>query len=345
MRERYYLPKIMDTWHWPRNLNPNYPEVHVETLAWIRSFDAFSPKAQAAFDSGAFNHMPRSAHSWCTARVRTGCAFMNQVFVFDEFSDRGTEEEAQEMAIIVMDALRNPHTPRPKGEWIGGEVTRSFWELAIQTASPQSQKRFIKGYDAFSQAVVKQAANRGRKYIVTVQEYFEVRRDTIGSRPAFALIELDLNLPDEAVEHPVIEEMIVLATDMIVLSNDIASYNVEQARGDDGHNIITVIMHHQKTDIQSAMNWVYDYHKAAEERFMELYWNQIPKFGEPVDTDLARYVEGLGNWVRSNDQWNYESQRYFGKKAAEIQKHRWVTLLPKQDPECVGPLAVDDSLL
>ncbi len=80
-------------------------------------------------------------------------------------------------------------------------------------------KRFVKGYDDFSRAVVKQAANRGRNYIVTVEEYFEVRRDTIGSRPAFALIELDMNLPDEAVEHPVIDEMIVLASDMIVLSN------------------------------------------------------------------------------------------------------------------------------
>jgi len=28
-----------------------------------------------------------------------------------------------------------------------------------------------------------------------------------------------MNLPDEAVEHPVIDEMTILATDMIVLSN------------------------------------------------------------------------------------------------------------------------------
>ncbi len=120
---------------------------------------------------------------------------------------------------------------------------------------------------------------------------------------------------------------------------------MEQARGDDGHNIITVIMHHHKADIQTAMNWVYDYHKGAEARFMDLYENHIPKFGEPVDAELARFAEGLGNWVRSNDQWNYESERYFGNRAAEIQETRWVTLLPKQDPECVGPLAVDSSLL
>jgi hypothetical protein len=67
--------------------------------------------------------------------------------------------------------------------------------------------------------VVQQAVDRGHKHIRSVDEYFEVRRDTIGTRPAFALLELDMNLPDEAVQHPVVEEMTVLATDMIILAN------------------------------------------------------------------------------------------------------------------------------
>jgi hypothetical protein len=122
---------------------------------------------------------------------------------------------------------------------------------------------------------------------------------------------------------------------------------VEQARGNDTHNIITIVMHQEKTDIQGAMNWVHDYNKEVEAKFMDLYENKMPKFGEPVDTELAQYVDGMGNWVRSNDQWNYESGRYFGKKAPEIGKTRWVTLLPKEPerPECIGPLLVDDSFL
>jgi hypothetical protein len=120
---------------------------------------------------------------------------------------------------------------------------------------------------------------------------------------------------------------------------------VEQARGDDGHNIITVVMHQHRTDIQGAMNWVYDYHKELEAKFMDLYENKIPKFGEPVDTELARYVDGIGNWVRANDQWDFETERYFGKKAPEIEKTRWVTLLPKECPKYHGPLLVDGSLL
>ena len=104
-------------------------------------------------------------------------------------------------------------------------------------------------------------------------------------------------------------------------------------------------MHNNKTDIQGAMNWVYDYHKELEAKFMDLYENKVPKFGEPVDTELAQYVDGLGNWVRASDQWGFESERYFGKKGPEIEKTRWVTLLPKERSEEFGPRLVDGSLL
>ncbi len=93
------------------------------------------------------------------------------------------------------------------------------------------------------------------------------------------------------------------------------------------------------------MNWVHDYHKEVEAKFMDLLENKIPKFDEPVDSELARYLDGIGNWVRANDQWNFETERYFGKKALEIGRTRWVTLLPKERPEYIGPLLVDDSLL
>jgi len=197
-------------------------------------------------------------------RLRTGCDLMNMFFVYDEYSDVAHEDDVQVMANIIMDALRNPHAPRPKGEWVGGEVTRQFWELAIKTASPQAQKRFIETFGTYTQSVVQQAADRTHKHVRSIQDYLEVRRDTIGAKPSFAILELDMDLPDEAVRHPIIEELSILTIDMILLGNDIASYNLEQARGDDNHNIITIVMHHDKTDIQGAMDWVYKYHKELE---------------------------------------------------------------------------------
>ncbi|KAF8483510.1 terpenoid synthase [Russula ochroleuca] len=346
MSNRYYIPNNLENWKWPRHLNPHYPEAKAASAAWARSFGAFSPKAQYAYDRCDFNLLASLAYPLLSKeRVRTGCDLMNMFFVYDEYSDVAHEDEVQVMANIIMDALRNPHTPRPKGEWVGGEVTRQFWELAIKTASPQSQKRFIETFATYTQAVVQQAADRTHEHVRSIQEYLEVRRDTIGAKPSFAILETGMNLPDEAVQHPVIQEMSILSIDMILLGNDIASYNLEQARGDDNHNIITIVMHHNKTDIQGAMDWVYDYHKELEAKFMDLYENKIPKFGEPVDTELAQYVDGLGNWVRASDQWGFESERYFGKKAPEIQKTRWVTLLPKERSDELGPQLVDGSML
>jgi hypothetical protein len=49
---------------------------------------------------------------------------MRVFVVFEEDSDVAHEAEVQVMANIIMGALRNPHTPRPIGEWIGSEITR-----------------------------------------------------------------------------------------------------------------------------------------------------------------------------------------------------------------------------
>ncbi|VDC01312.1 unnamed protein product [Peniophora sp. CBMAI 1063] len=346
-RQRYRIPNCLVNWPWPRHLNKHYPEVKAASADWARSFGAFSKKAQYAYDRCDFNLLASFAYpDHSAAHLRTGCDMMNHFFYYDEYSDVAPPEEVQVMADVIMDAMYNPHKPRPQGEWVGGEVTRQFWELAIKTASPGSQKRFLESYAQYTQAVVQQAEDRHNKHVRNVDEYFYVRRDTIGAKPSFAVLELDLNLPQEVMDHPVIKEMEILSIDMIILGNDIASYNLEQARGDDNHNIITTVMHQYNTDVQGAMDWVENHHRGLEERFLELYYHHVPKYHSyHIDSDLARYVDGIGNWVRASDQWGFESERYFGKRGPEIFKDRWVTLMPKERTEEIGPQLVDDSLL
>ena len=72
----------------------------------------------------------------------------------------------------------------------------------------------------------------------------------------------------------------------------------------------------------------------------------MPKYcSYHLDADIAKYIDGLGNWVRASDQWGFESERYFGKRGPEIFKNRWVTLMPQEREEGVGPQLVDDTLL
>ena len=80
---------------------------------------------------------------------------------------------------------------------------------------------------------------------------------------------------------------------------------------------------------------------------MDLYYHNVPKYHSyHLDADIVKYVDGLGSWVRANDQWNFEGERYFGKRGPEIFKNRWVTLMPKErrDVEDLCHI-VDEALL
>ena len=56
--------------------------------------------------------------------LRTGCDLMNLFFIVDDTTDASSAEDVRIQADIIMDALRNPHKPRPDGEWVGGELAR-----------------------------------------------------------------------------------------------------------------------------------------------------------------------------------------------------------------------------
>ncbi|KAG6373477.1 isoprenoid synthase domain-containing protein [Boletus reticuloceps] len=123
-----------------------------------------------------------------------------------------------------------------------------FWELAIRNASKRSQKKFITTFDEYLEAVLQQAIDRSEDRICDIKSYIDILRDTIAVKPAFALLELGLDI-DEIMSHPAIEEMAMASVDMVGIDNDIASYNVEQSRGDDSHNIVTIVMNMLGTDV------------------------------------------------------------------------------------------------
>ena len=49
---------------------------------------------------------------------------MWMVFILDDSADAAHKDDVQAMANIIIEALHNPHTPRPQNEWVGGEVAR-----------------------------------------------------------------------------------------------------------------------------------------------------------------------------------------------------------------------------
>ena len=223
-------------------------------------------------------------------------------------------------------------------------------------------------------AVVSQAEDRIANHIRSVEHYFAVRRRTIGVQPSLTICEIYLNIPDDIMKHPVIMKLLELCIDLILIGNDLYSYNVEcvtspfrsyrilvdselpteflffrQARGDDGHNLITVVMRQFEMDsVQSSIDWISRLHDDLVKQFME-EWQKIPTFGGPIDRELRTYCDGLGMWVHANEAWSFEvrlllfflhfetsttdavrvqSERYFGKEGLSIKTSRKVRKLP-----------------
>ena len=96
-----------------------------------------------------------------------------------------------------------------------------------------------------------------------------------------------------------------------MIFHDVVSFRLtkecfaRQARGDDGHNLVTIVMHQFQIDVQKAINWISRLHDDLAEQFLE-EWTKIPTYGGPIDREIRTYCDGLGNWVRGNDSWSFE---------------------------------------
>ncbi|KAH6658525.1 terpenoid synthase [Truncatella angustata] len=326
-----YLPDLEAGWLWPRRLNIHTPDIRQECLDWAASFGAFTPRAQKAFDKCDFKHL------------RCACDVMNLFFIFDEHSDKSQPADVWDQVHILMDALLNPETPRPAGEWIGGEIARAFWIQATKISTKSFRRRFLASWEDYLKGTAQQAEDRSRSHIRTVASYLEVRRQTIGVMPSLVFFQIDMDLPDEVLAHRTIKTLEMLAVDLTIIANDLLSYDKEQASSDDEHNLVTIAMKEFDTDVQGAVDWAARIHADLVQQFNYVV-RIVPRWGGPVDLDVQTYVDGIGQWVVANVQWSFESERYFGTRGLEVKKTRMLQLLPqgqKAQAE-IGPVVVDD---
>ena len=56
--------------------------------------------------------------------IRVCCDWMNLTWMIDEYTDASEGGEVRKQKDTIMDAMHNPHEPRPEGEWVVGEVAR-----------------------------------------------------------------------------------------------------------------------------------------------------------------------------------------------------------------------------
>ena len=110
---------------------------------------------------------------------------------------------------------------------------------------------------------------------------------------------------------------------------DMHSYQREISCGLASHNIITPIMKDYNLDLQGALDWLGTYTDGVVSKFLSDLSN-VPSFNnEDLEERVWTYVDGLGQWVRGNDDWSYEAKRYHGDDGLVVKETRMISIKPR----------------
>ncbi|KAG2046914.1 terpenoid synthase [Suillus hirtellus] len=328
----FNLPDFFSDCRYPMRLNPRYDQVSRASEQWLCSeAHLVEPEATKCTTTLCPGYFASVCFPDASAFHLEVCAdFLGWSFKMDDWLEieRSDVNDAWGVRDCCMSAYRDPVNFQT--ERYSAKMCKSYFGRFKETAGPGCTKRFIDGMDLWFIAAAKEVENRAKGHINDVESYIELRRDLSGCKACFAFTEFacQIDLPDEVVSHPVVIALEEAANDFISWSNDIFSYNLEQSHNST-HNLVAVFMVKEGLDLQGAVDYCGRLCNISLQRFEENRAN-LPSWGEEVDKDVAKYVEGLQNWITGTLQWSFECARYFGKNAHIIKQNRIVKLLPKR---------------
>ncbi|KAF8171625.1 isoprenoid synthase domain-containing protein [Mycena galopus ATCC 62051] len=309
----FALPDIHERWPFPVAYNRWEDVVSSESLAWIESLSVLSGPDMKKFRAMNFDRFASMAYAYFTDvhHFRVACDIVNLLFVLDDITDQLSAAEVRCIAAISLTAIRDPKTPRPQGEHPVGEMHRSFSECLHLVASPHVLVRFIPNYEIYLEAIVNEANERDQKTVrSSLDAYLTLRRETGAVAVCFDLLLIPHEIPGEILRDPRVARVERLGQDLVVVGNDILSFNAEQARGDI-HNAVIVVMHERGLSIQGAMDFIGVWYQETAEEFYTAM-RDLPLCGSiTIRSRVKMYFAGIANWVTSNYEWSLGSSRYF----------------------------------
>ncbi|KAF5369039.1 hypothetical protein D9758_003091 [Tetrapyrgos nigripes] len=330
MAFQFVLPDLLAYCPIQGATSPHYRLAGAESSAWINAFNVFTDQKRAFFVQGCNELLV--AHTYPNAgyeQFRTVCDFVNLLFVVDEVSDDQNSLDARATCDVFLNAMKNPDY---KDSSKLCAITRDFRARYLDLAGPETTRRFFVHCEKYVECVTKEAELRERGQVLDFASFTYLRRENSAIRLCFGLFEytLGFDLPQRVFDDPVFMEAYWAAADLVCWANDVYSYNMEQAKGHSGNNVVTVLMKAYNFDLQQACDYVGLQFKKLMNQFNSAK-SRLPSFGPKVDAQVAQYVLSMENWIRGNLDWSFETKRYFGTHHEKVKRTRVVFLRPMED--------------
>ncbi|OBS15789.1 hypothetical protein FPOA_12190 [Fusarium poae] len=311
-------------------VNPMHKTSKALSDAWLRDALRMDDKTASIWSRLDIAYM--SAISAPNADLET-LKLMNDwngwVFAFDDPFDEGSFAnnpiKAAEEIIYTLAILDNIHPVISPDVNPLRHTLQSCWNRFRLRASPALQYRWKRHLTMYCVGVLRQVGVQNTASRLSIGEYMDMRAGGVGAYPCIGLMEFaeKIDLPQDVMDHPSLEAISRLTCDLITLQNDLCSYRKDLIQGED-NNVIFILKDQGLTEQQAV--------DEIGEMLCDCYrrWGtalaDIPSWGEGIDRDVIKFVNGCRNIALGNLHWSLTTFRYLGDEGPKVKETRMMKL-------------------
>ncbi|WP_157907060.1 MULTISPECIES: terpene synthase family protein [Sorangium] len=295
--------------------HPQAAQLANDCLEWTRKCGLLPDESPRTLDK-VRSYSALAAHCYPDAhfeRLRAICDYYSWLFFFDDVCENTSLNGAEPKVVSsllfdVYGVLRGPTAA--VGHAPFAQALADIWRRIGDGCPGFWRRRLIRHVENYIDGCVWEAQNRQLDRVPSRAVFEGMRMHTSTMYEFWDFIEYagDLFLPDEVVEHPLVAEVRRAGNAIASFANDIYSLRKETSNRD-VHNLVVVLMHEERIELEAAYARAAGIHDAQVEHFLDLV-KHLPTFSATIDRNLARYVEGIRIWIRANHDWSIVTPRY-----------------------------------
>ena len=189
-----------------------------------------------------------------------------------------------------------------------------IWRRSRRGMSPAWRLRAAHHWKSYLTGQLAEVVNRRHDRVPDVPSHLRQRVMTTSCEVLIDLIEPmnRIELPPYAWQMPVLDELRQLASEVIVMCNDLVSAEKEEAAGDD-NNLLLILERQEGLTRPEAVERMRSMTHERYARFLRLE-ERVPDIEDVLDDSgceaLHRWVRGLQAMVAGDNEWEHTSERY-----------------------------------
>ncbi|EWY82669.1 hypothetical protein FOYG_14764 [Fusarium oxysporum NRRL 32931] len=279
---------------------------------------------QASIQNRDSNILERPAPLLHIPRLKK-VASANRTIAFDEGTFANDPIKAAEEVIYTLATLDNIHPVVSPDENPLRHTLQSCWMRFRERSSPSLQYRWKKHLTMYCVGVLQQVGVQHRATRPTIEEYMDMRAGCVGAYPCIGLMEFaeGIDIPQYVMDHPSMQAISRITCDLVTLQNDLCSYRKDLIQGEES-NIIFILKDQGMTD-QQAVDQIGEMLYDCYRRWHMALAN-LPFWGEGIDRDVIKFVNGCRNIALGNLHWSLYTFRYLGNDGPEVKRTRMMKL-------------------